>query len=315
MYTRASSIRSNYTTVSAKTKFIIPQRIVGGQDSIQHYNALHIADTSSLMKNNNVMNGNHNWTVKTSWPYNQTTMMANGTVVEWQDKKCVCFPKIYCKNNDHACSSATTTTTTVAKAAAPMPLSTQKHTTISRPEQSAPNNMSFAVAAAAAAASSSIYSHDAALNCCRCHERKTICTENVFDNERCCGMSKTAIEWEQIKLCAPECRLNKFTCAPTSGSIDSNQDGSHRDAEHNDNDDENDGDDTDFRNEIIRINNIYNNCNAHATADSLAAVADSFSAQAFTNTNVSMRKFKNDINLWFYWTKREALKILRQKAN
>lgn len=301
MYTRASSIRSNYATASAKTKFIIPQRIVGGNDTLQQYNSLHIADTPSVMKNNNVMNGNHNWTAKSSWPYNQTTMMANGTVVEWQDKKCVCFPKIYCKSNDHA-SCTTTTTTTMAKPTQ-IPLSTQNNTKATRPEQSVPNNITAAsaaavAAAAAAAAASTIYSHDVAKNCCHCHERKTICKESVFDNELCCGIPKTSIEWEQMKLCAPECSLNKFKCDAKNGgnAHNHNNDDSNNDDQSNEIDDENDNDDTDFRNEIIRINNIYNNCNANANTETITAT-DSFNGHAFSNSTVSMRTYKNDINL------------------
>lgn len=47
MYTRASSIRSNYTTSSTKAKFMIPQRIVNGSDTLQQYNALHLTGTGS----------------------------------------------------------------------------------------------------------------------------------------------------------------------------------------------------------------------------------------------------------------------------
>lgn len=227
--------------------------------------------------------------------------MANGTVVEWQDKKCVCFPKIYCKSNDHA-SCTTTTTTTMAKPTQ-IPLSTQNNTKATRPEQSVPNNITAASAAAAAAAST-IYSHDVTKNCCHCHERKTICKESVFDNELCCGIPKTSIEWEQMKLCAPECSLNKFKCDAKNGgnAHNHNNDDSNNDDQSNENDDENDNDDTDFRNEIIRINNIYNNCNANANTETITAT-DSFNGHAFSNSTVSLRTYKNDINLWLYWTR------------
>lgn len=285
MYTRASSIRSNYTTTSAKTKFIIPQRIVGGSDSLQHYNALHISDTP-VMKNNNVMNGKHNWTVKSSWPFNQTTMMANGTVVEWQDKKCVCFSKIYCKGTEH--SSCTTTMATATS----IPLSSMQNNNKNARLEPISNHVNTA----------SIYSHDVAKNCCHCHDRKTICKENYFDSgssERCC-MPKTAVEWEQIKLCAPECSIATFT---NTASRDENGDTKTTDGCDNmdnneDGDDDNDGDDTDFRNEIIRINNIYNNCNANtANINADMTMGDSFHLHGFNNSCISLRKYKNDINL------------------
>lgn len=230
MYTRASSIRSNYTTTSTKAKFnILPQRIVGGNDSIQHYNALHIADTP-VVKNNNVMNGNHNWTVKSSWPFNQSSVVANGTVVEWQDKKCVCFSKIY--NNKHSMLE---------------PIANNVNTV------------------------------NATKNCCCCQGRKTICKDSILDSELCC-MSKAA-DWEQVNLCKAECSNNRFKC--------------------DERDDDDDIDDTDFRNEIIRINNIYNNCNANANggANTESMANDNFHVHGFNNSCISLNKYKSDINL------------------
>lgn len=246
---------------------MIPQRIVGGNDSLQHYNALHIADTP-VVKNNNVMNGNHNWTVKSSWQsaFNQSPVVANGTVVEWQDKKCVCFSKIYCKGTDHPSCTTTTMTKTTA-----IPLTTQNNkNTLLEPLT---NNVKTA----------SIYSHDTAKNCCCCHGRKTICKDNnIFDNELCCMPTKTPIEWEQMNLCKAECSANnKFKC------------------DERDEDDDNDGDDTDFRNEIIRINNIYNNCNANANTnvETTTVPSDNFHLHGFNNSCISLSKYKNDINL------------------
>lgn len=239
---------------------MIPQRIVGGNDSLQHYNALQIADTP-VIKNNNVMNGNHNWTVKSSWPYNQSSdVVANGTVVEWQDKKCVCFSKIYCKGNEH--SSCTTTMT--------------KPTTIPLTGQNNKNSLHEPLTNNVK--TTSIYSNDAAKNCCCCHGRKTICKENLYENERCC-MPKTTAEWEQMNLCKPECSANTLI----------------KNDERTD-DDDNDGDDTDFRNEIIRINNIYNNCNANSNGDA-TTTGDHFHGHCFNNSCISLSKYKNDINL------------------
>lgn len=250
---------------------MIPQRIVGGNDSIQHYNALHIADPP-VVKNNNVVNGNHNWTVKSTWP-----VVANGTVVEWQNKKCVCFSKIYCKGTDHPGCTTTTTTTTNASTqlAKPMPIpltamQNNKNTLL----EPLTNNVK----------TGSIYLHDTAKKCCCCccQGRKTICKDNnIFDNELCC-MPKTTAEWEQVNLCKPECSANnKFKC----------------DERDIDDIDDNDGDDTDFRNEIIRINNIYNNCNANVNANSETVAGDNFHLHGFNNSCISLSKYKNDINL------------------
>lgn len=259
---------------------MIPQRIVSGNESLQHYNALQIADTP-VMKNNNVMNGNHNWTVKSSCPFNQTSMVANGTVVEWQDKKCVCFSKIYCKSNDHP--SCTTTTMTKASSI-PLSMQNNKNNTLIEPLA---NNVNSAT---------SICAHETAKNCCRCHDRKTMCKENIFDNELCC-MPTATVEWEQMKLCTPETSANKFK--------------SDNDKNDNDDDEDNDiGADTDFAREIIRINNIYNNCNASVNANAIAnASANSsnggeslpagndFHLHGFNKSCIMMRKHKNDINL------------------
>lgn len=280
MYTRASSIRSNYTTTSTKAKFMIPQRIVGGNDTMQHYNALNIADAPTV-KNNNIMNGNHNWTAKSSWPFNQSPAMANGTVVEWQDKKCVCFSKIYCKDNDHlSCTTTMTKATSI-----PLAAKNNKNTLL----EPLANNTKAA----------SLYSNEAMTKNCYCYQgRKTICKENNFDRELCC-MAKTPVEWEQMNLCKPECSTNKF-----------------KHDERGDNDD--DGDDTDFRNEIIRINNIYNSNAASASAitnpnpnpnphpnpnqnpnanNGEAMSNDDFHLHGFKSSCISLSKYKNDINL------------------
>lgn len=280
MYTRASSIRSNYTTTSTKTKSLISQRNIAGNEALQHYNSLQIADTSAI-KNNNIMNGNHNWTVKSSWPFKQPSMVANGTVVEWQDKKCVCFPKIYCKANDHP----SCTTTTMAKAASiPLSIQNNKNNTLIEPLA---NNVN---------SGTSMYTHETAKNCCRCHDRKSMCKENIFDQERCCAPNAT-VEWEQMRLCAPKITANKCK--------------SDIDGQDNDEDDDNDiGADIDFAREIIRINNIYNNCNANVNSNANANAnanctngdeslkpATDFHLHGFNSSCISMRKYKNDISL------------------
>lgn len=260
---------------------MIPQRIGGsgggggGNEPLQHYNALHIADATPAVKNNNVLNGNHNWTVKPTWSFNQTPVVANGTVVEWQDKKCVCFSKIYCKGNDHP-----SCTTTMAKTPSiPLAMQNNKNALL----EPLPNNVNHA----------SIYAHDVAKNCCRCHDRKTMCKENIYESERCC-MPNTALEWEQMKLCTPECSVNQFNSDEREDNGDSGfGGGSGSGVGGGGTDDDNDGDDTDFRNEIIRINNIYNNCNANAEP----LTADNFHLHGFNNSCISLSKYKNDINL------------------
>lgn len=122
MYTRASSIRSNYTTsTSSKAKFMLPQRIVGGNGSIQHYNALHATDTT-VLKNNNIVNAqcgtnnNNNWNTKSAWLLNQTAANGNSngsSMVEWRDdrKHCgICLPKVCYKNANATNGTAIITT-------------------------------------------------------------------------------------------------------------------------------------------------------------------------------------------------------------
>lgn len=256
MYTRASSIRSNYTTTSAKPKCMIPQRIGSGNDSLQHYNAIHLSDTPAV-KNNNVENGNHSWSMKPSWPFNQSSVVANSTVVEWQDKKCVCFSKIYCNGNEHP-----SCTTTMAKA--------------NSIQLSAPNRNALLEPLAHTMNTSLLYSHDKTKNCCCCQGRKSNRKDNLFDSDLCCVSKETAV-WESVKLRKTECGGNK-------SSHDKHDDDDIAD------------DDTDFQNEIIRINNIYN-ANATTTANADSASGDNFHMHAFNNTFISSKKYKYDINL------------------
>lgn len=126
MYTRASSIRSNYTTATTgpKTKFMLPYRnnngTTNGQNVIHHYNALQMVETT--VKNNNLVNSqcsNNNWNTKSSWQFGETsigddtnttttstiatTSTMTSTTNDWQQdqrKQCVCFPKICYKNSN-----------------------------------------------------------------------------------------------------------------------------------------------------------------------------------------------------------------------
>lgn len=237
MYTRASSIRSNYTTSSAKTKFMIPQRIVGGNDTLQHYNALHMTDTvnstANNVKNNNIMNGNSNWNVKSPWLFNQSAPMGNGMVVEWQEKKpCTCFLKIY--GNDHpTCTTMTTMTTDVS-----MPLTScdQQQQQYHHQPQNHKN--------------SSLFDHNAhgiAKNC-RCQQtKKHLVKDCIFSSRERSHCSSNVDELEKpLNLCTPatigavDCSANKFNGSSTI----------RNDAIVNDDDDEIDGDDSNFRKSI-----------------------------------------------------------------
>lgn len=84
MCTRASSIRSTYTTATTKTKFLIPQRIVGHGSSTStvhhpaHYNALSTMDSS---KSNNAAarscgNGCRQWGQKSTWLFSKASTAA-----------------------------------------------------------------------------------------------------------------------------------------------------------------------------------------------------------------------------------------------
>lgn len=263
MYTRASSIRSNYTTQSStKTKFLIPQRIVGGNDTFQQYNALHMTDSSNNhVKNNNIMNGNQNhWTMKSSWLFNHqpSTMVANSTVVEWQDKKCVCFSKIYCKGNDH--SSCTKTTMATATATS-IPLTAADHnqscsTKNLNSSDSITNRMKTPQSTLLSSSSSSSSftdgsgSRDLTENCF-CKRNTKFNQKRIFEHEL--RTMPTNNEWKQLNL------PNANDCAATKFIID----------EHaNISDTINDGDafGEDFEKSVIQINNIYNSCAANASA-------------------------------------------------
>lgn len=159
MYTRASSIRSNYTTSSSKSKIMIPQRI-SGNGSLQHYNALHLTDTVASMKNNNIVNGNCvgtianvNWSSKSSpWLLNQMPTTTNGSMVEWQDKKNI----MYCKANH----LANCTTTKI-------------------PNASSKNVLYEPICTQTKMCDSSDISH----NCCCQSLRKNLSKSNLNDNE------------------------------------------------------------------------------------------------------------------------------------
>lgn len=114
MCTRASSIRSTYTTSSTKTKYLIPQRIAGGSavhhPTLQQYNALSSVD---LSKNNNVThNGGtacKQWTTKSTWLFNKTPpgTAARSSIVEWcVAKNASGCPKVF-YNNGHSTVTAT----------------------------------------------------------------------------------------------------------------------------------------------------------------------------------------------------------------
>lgn len=220
MYTRASSIRSNYTTSSAKAKLMIPQRIVTGNGSVHHYNALHLVDQS--IKNNNVMNANNsninnNWTTKSSWLFAGTPQsIKNEAIVEWQDKRnCVCFPNVYYKNNN-SMSTIITTMATPTTATGPATTNSGNKSVLYQP---------IAVAS------------DLNGKNCGCQQSMRKLTLNG-DYRR---ISNTQLQ-----------RMNGIGPVLTECEkpIDNNL---------NDNDDDDDGD-VDFKKSIITINNIYNSC-------------------------------------------------------
>lgn len=257
MYTRASSIRSNYTTSSSKSKFLIPQRIVGGNSSLQHYNALHMTD--STPKNNNIVNAhcgnNHNCNAKSSWLFNQTP--TNSSVVEWQDKKNgVCLPKVYYKG----CGNSTCSTTMV-----PPPSSTAT-TTTSKFFLYEPIDMQMKKLASP---------QEIGKKSCCCHQlTKNLSKNSLRDNNDIRRMSNTEIE--QMHL--------RGTISPLAED----------DADEYDDADEGD---EDFRKSIIRINNIYNSCrdvNNGASTDNDKFIFINNTHQPCHRTT---NKLETDINL------------------
>lgn len=97
---------------------MLPQRIVGGNGSIQHYNTLHTTD-NTILKNNNVVNahcgGNNNWNKKSTWLFSQTPVIGNNSslVTEWHGdrKHCICAPKMCYKSGHTTNDSAIITKT------------------------------------------------------------------------------------------------------------------------------------------------------------------------------------------------------------
>lgn len=113
MYTRASSIRSNYTTsTTTKAKFVAPQRNNGTSASGHPYNALHAMDDAP--KNNNVLNSqftNNNWNPKSTWLFDPAVASTNATMTNDpnEKKQCVCFPKVCYKMGNHTTTGTTAT--------------------------------------------------------------------------------------------------------------------------------------------------------------------------------------------------------------
>lgn len=231
MYTRASSIRSNYTTTSTKAKLMIPQRIVAGNGSIHHYNALHLVDQS--IKNNNVVNANNgninnNWTTKSSWLFNPSPpTVKNDAIVEWQDKRnCVCFPSVYYKGNN-SMSMIKTTTATPATASAPTTTTNSTN-----------KNVLYQPIGVQLIAQDA-HTHLNGRNCsCQQSTRKRFAVNGDFRR-----VSNTELQ-----------RMNMNGIGPVLTECEKNIDSSLND------DDDDDNDDVDFKKSVITINNIYNSC-------------------------------------------------------
>lgn len=231
MCTRASSIRSTYTTASTKTKYLIPQRIVGhGSGSTvhhpAHYNALSTLDSS---KNNNVAkncgDGCRQWGQKTTWlfskasstgssksrsapseatPKASTTTTVSDASGDWRSSKNIpTCPKVY-YNNDHGTA-------------------VQLHQT----KGTSNKNVYFQPIAAEST------TDDISKKCCCQQYQNNFLTANMI------GSDTTGV---------PR-RL-------------SNNDLEHLQQQQNGsiNGDDDSLSDVDFRKSIIKINNIYNNC-------------------------------------------------------
>lgn len=206
---------------------MIPQRIVTGNGSVHHYNALHLADQS--MKNNNLMNANNgnintNWATKSSWLFTASpATIKNDAIVEWQDKRnCVCFPNVYYKNNN---SMPTIKTTTTVATTVSSPLATNST-----------NNKNVLYQPIAA---SDGHSHLNGNKNCGCQQ---VSGKRFSLNGDFRRVSNTEIQ-----------RMNVNGIGPVLTECEKLAD-CHLD------EDGDDDDDVDFKKSIITINNIYNSC-------------------------------------------------------
>lgn len=240
MCTRASSIRSTYTTASTKTKFLIPQRIVGGA-SVHHpaqYNALTVIDSS---KNNNIGkkcdNGCKQWGAKSSWLFNRNSASAANTsrglstvtaatatpANDWRSTKNIpnC-PKVY-YNNDQAA---------VAVASNANKITTNKNVYFQPVNQQVPMATSH---------------DDISKNCCcQQYQNNFLGTNHITNLNGTRRLSNTDLE--QIQLGSGTSLgsgVGGGSCGVCSGSVNGDDDSLS---------------DVDFRKSIIKINNIYNSC-------------------------------------------------------
>lgn len=269
MYTRASSIRSNYTTSStSKAKCLLPQRIVGGNGSIQHYNTLHMTDNGAL-KNNNVVNahcgGSNNWNAKSSWLLNQSPVIGNqngSTVVEWRGdrKHCICLPKVCYKNSNTTNGSANITRTL-------------KHSINSLYDMVSDETK---------------------------EPEKSCCCQPIPHNNQL--KSQQRIDNDVRRILNTE--VERMHARGTISPLPENDADDDDDDDDEDNDD-GDQDDVDFRKSIIRINNIYNSCrdmnNGHAHEADKILFTNSAHHQlchnAMKTPATTTTKSANDINL------------------
>lgn len=247
---------------------MLPQRIVGANGSIQHYNTLHMTDNGAL-KNNNVVNahcgGNNNWNTKSSWLLSQTPAIGNhngSTVVEWRGdrKHCMCLPKV-CYKNSHTTNGSSIITKTV------------KHS------------------------KNSLY--DMASDETKDPE-KTCCCQPISHNNQLKSQQRCDNDVRRISNTEVERMHVRGTISPLPEN-DADDDDNDVDGYH----DDGDQDDVDFRKSIIRINNIYNSCrdmnNGHANeSDKILFMSKTHHQLCHNATNTApttTTKSANDINL------------------
>lgn len=252
MCTRASSIRSTYTTSSAKTKFLIPQRIVGGA-SIHHpaqYNALTVIDSS---KNNNIGKsggpGCKQWGSKTSWLFNRSsaatantskslstvtaTAAATNAANDWRSTKNIpnC-PKVY-YNNEH---SATAMQSNAKKNAS------NKNVYFQPVNQQVPM-----------ANSQDDISKQC---CCQQYQNNFLGTSHITNLNGTRRLSNTDLEQLQLNGGGGGGAASGMGSGTSLGGVS----GSCGICGGSVNGDDDSLSDVDFRKSIIKINNIYNSC-------------------------------------------------------
>lgn len=239
MCTRASSIRSTYTMASTKTKFLIPQRIVGhGSGSTvhhpAHYNALGTLDSA---RNNNVAkncgNGCRQWGNRTTWLFNKA--LAAGSNKSRSTAAGV------------ASKAATTTTVKTASEAGGDWRSSKNIPNCPKVYYNNDHGTTVQLQSTKGASNKNVYFQPVASDITTDDISKKCCCQQYQNNFPTAGSNLVGGETNGVprRLSNTDLEQLQQQQQQQNGSINGDDDSLS---------------DVDFRKSIIKINNIYNNC-------------------------------------------------------